>query len=284
MWLKFEFANLILYFYLFNLSIKSKVTVKRSNLKLIALLFIFQFLIMPNSFLVYSKASTLEINPEFGNAPQVDGDLSDDAWDDAFKTTINLTDLSTDLWVMQADSHLYIALSFNLFIDIEKPFLGIFISNSSSQSISYLKDAKILQHTNLSTGDYNFLDYNINNNIFSPDSEINGNGATKNITDDWYYEFSIPLYCNDQEDVNLKYDQSYGFNITWGYPDSYPGTDKGSAFVIINIQTPTPPAIDPIELSLLIIAIVVSCITGAFLGLYLVKIPSLKKKIKRVIR
>jgi len=239
---------------------------------------------MSNSFLIFSKASPLEINPEFGDAPQVDGDLSDDAWDDAFKTTVNLTDLSTDLWVMQANAHLYIALSFNLFIDIEKPFLGIYISNSTSQSIAYLKDAKIIQHTNLSSGDFNFLDYKINNNVFSLDSEINGNGATKNNTDDWYYEFSIPLYCNDQEDVNMEYAQSYGFNITWGYPDTYPGDDKKSAFVIINIQAPASPMIDPLELSLLIIAIVICSITGAFLGQYSFKIITLKKKIKRVIR
>ena len=239
---------------------------------------------MPNSYLIYTKASTLEINPEFGGAPQIDGDLSDEVWDDAFKTTVNLTDLPTNLWVMQTDTHLYIGLSFNLHVDVEKSFLGIFISNSTSQSISNLKEAKIIQNTNLSNGDYEFLDYYINNNVFTLDSESNGNGAEKNKTDDWYYEFSIPLYCNDPEDVNLKYDHSYGFNITWGYPDVYPGDNIASAFVIINIQTPTPPAIDPIALSLFIIAIIISCITGAYLSLYLFKITILKKKIKRVIR
>ncbi|MFX1276969.1 MAG: hypothetical protein ACFFAT_18245, partial [Promethearchaeota archaeon] len=280
----YEFTNLLLYSYLFNLLEKWKVTLKKSNLKFLALLLVFQIIIIPNFFIIIGQGVTLEIDPEFGEMPTIDGDISESAWDNATKNNIKLDDLDIELWVMQSNSHLYIAISFELDY-LETEFLAIIISNSTSNSTSSYKDAKIIQFVNLTTGEFNYLDYKINNNLFTLDTKQDGNGAAKNITHEKYYEFSIPIDNGDDiEDVDLQFEQSYGFNISLGYTASYPSGIFKSNFIIINLRTPSPPEINPIELSLLIISIVISSITGAFIIIYSYKISTLKKKIKRFIK
>ena len=100
---------------------------------------------------VYS--ATAEINSKFGTTPVIDGeiDVLSKEWSEAAKIQTNLTDLPIDLWVMQDYSNLYISVQ----IDLESgyhnatEFVGIIISNSSSEDIDEFIDMKIVQFSNI---------------------------------------------------------------------------------------------------------------------------------------
>ena len=64
---------------------------------------------------------------------------------------------------MQDDSNLYISVQFELVIGVHEntEFFGLIISNSSSIEQEEFLDAKIIQFSNKTTNDFDYLDYHI---------------------------------------------------------------------------------------------------------------------------
>lgn len=242
-----------------------------------------------------------EINPPYGTAPVIDGIInkSTDEWDEALKISINVynNESTTDdgipmsFWVMQSALNLYILIKFDLEQHDQKhdEFIGLIISESvSDDHTEFLKedfvDGKIIQFSNMTTGEYNYLDYNLDNYTFSLDGVKDGVGAAalelKTVT----YEFSIPVNTTaDVNDVFLDYGERYGFRILYGETDSYPASIKKYNTVIIKINYPDEP---DEEVALWIIRVTVTSIVfgliGVLFGFYVYKITLLKKKVERV--
>ncbi|MFX1237968.1 MAG: hypothetical protein ACFFAS_14720 [Promethearchaeota archaeon] len=261
---------------------------KKSKKIILCLLFVSYITLSLGIFSVNVQGA-LDTTPGFGEPPVIDGiiDHSENEWEGANKTIdfdfLNTSSYNSELWVMQSDSNLYIAIQFNL-LHVDTEFIGIKISNSTSNSTESYKDARIVQFTNLSLGEYNYKDYKINNSVFTEDITQDGEGAAVNDGNDICYEFMIPLESEDPDDVSLEYGESYTFNITYGESNSYPSSMKHFSVVVINIQEPKTPEIDVLELSIHILAIIVFSATGAFIFIYILKIFSVKKKIKRIVR
>lgn len=246
------------------------------NMILISLFFI------PNSY-----GATEEINSRFGETPVIDGeiDLSIKEWSKAVKIATTIGDLDIDLWVMQDYSNLYISVQ----IDLEPgyhnatEFVGIIISNSSSEDKDEFIDAKIVQFSNILENTFSFLDFYINDSIFLNDTVNNGNGAGKLEGLVSTYEFSFPIdnLNGDEEDVELNFESSYAFNISYGDNPIYPSGIKKSGIFLINIKalSTSPPSI--LNLALTIVCVIIFSILGAFLGFYLYKIIRLKAKIEK---
>lgn len=233
---------------------------------------------------------TEEIDSEFGETPEIDGfiDLPSQEWNKATKVPINLEGLPISLWVMQDDSNLYITVQFELEIDAHEhtEFFGLMISNSSSIEQGNFLDAKIIQFSNKSTNDFDYLDYNINNSVFLNDTDYNGNGAATIEGKDSTYEFSVPIKddVGSEEDVFLDFGHSYAFNLTYGDMPIYPSGIKKSAIILINIKSDTtsePPLGNIVPL---VLCIVVFSILGILYGYFIYKIFRLKDNIERIKR
>jgi len=234
---------------------------------------------------VYS--ATEEINSEFGAAPVIDGeiDISSKEWSEAVKITTKLDDLDIDLWVMQDYLNLYISVQ----IDLEPgyhnttEFVGIIISNSSSEDKDEFIDMKIVQFSNILENSFDFLDFYINDSIFINDTVYNGDGAAKLEGLISTYEFSLPMdnFIGDEEDVELNLESSYAFNITYGDTPIYPGGIKKSGIFLINIKSTstTPPSI--LNVALYVICLIVFSVLGTLMGFYIYRIFKLKESIER---
>ena len=108
------------------------------------------------SFLINnSYAIVVDIEPDFGNAPEIDGDIdrSKKEWINATKEEISLISLSpTDkgipikLWVMQNKSNLYISIQFELETHESQEFIGILISDSEATSNESFVERRIISH------------------------------------------------------------------------------------------------------------------------------------------
>ncbi len=238
-----------------------------------------------------SARGMLTIDPNFGKAPVIDGilDTAKDEWEDANKTSsldfLNTSSNPSEVWAIQKGSNLYIAIRFNLELHKETEFIGLMISNSTSNDTINYKDAKIIQFTNISNGEYEFNDYKVDNNLFTLDSKQDGEGAGGLTGMDVFYEFKIPLkISDDSEDVNLEYDNSYSFNIIYGESNLYPSSIKNNTNIIINILQPPAPETDYIELSLLILSIIIFSVTGIIIIVYAFKVLTIKKHIRRIVR
>ncbi|MBN1800732.1 MAG: hypothetical protein JW891_04455 [Candidatus Lokiarchaeota archaeon] len=234
----------------------------------------------------------LNIDPGFGKAPVIDGiiDTSIDEWSEANKTSnldfLNTSSNPSELWALQSSSNLYIAISFNLESHKETEFVGLMISNSTSNNTINYKDAKIVQFVNISNGEYEYKDYNVNDNIFTIDSQQDGSeGAAGLKGKNVFYEFKIPLrISNELEDVVLEYSSAYSFKIIYGESNSYPNSIKNSTTIIINILQPPTTETDYLELSLFILSIVIFSVTGVIIIIYTFKVITIKKQIRRIVR
>ena len=237
-----------------------------------------------------SYGAATEINPLFGDAPVIDGNIDDSTgeWKKATKIQINLNDLPIKLWVMQTNLELYVAVQFDIVHDDHSvnEFVGLIISKNSSESQENFIDAKIIQFSNIITGNFSYLDYHINNTIFLNDTISNGAGVAKLEGSTSVYEFSIPIIQfssqKNDEDVNLTYGKGYVFNITYGESQLYPQGVKKSEIVLINIIAPTEEEILFIDLTLGILSISVFSIIGILFGFYIYKIFKLKEIIERL--
>jgi hypothetical protein len=241
-------------------------------------------------FVAFGHGAIEEITPEFADAPDIDGARGTE-WDNANITYTSLDDLNIILRVMQSDTDLFISIEFDLELSARKEteFIALILSNSSSSDPENFIDAKIVRFSNLTNGDYIYLDcvVDIENYNFSSDSNLDfeGDGAAEMEDDQTiFYEFSIPIQiADDNDDVSLEYTKEYAFNITYGEWGVYPDGITKSHCVLITIQTPLPPAIDLTEIVLLILSIISFSCIGAFLAVYSYKIIVLKKKIGRLL-
>ncbi len=229
-----------------------------------------------------------EIDPNFGKAPTIDGQIDSFAneWDEAYKIQTNLTDLPINLWVMQSSSKLYIAVQIELseVVNRTSEFVGILISNSSSEDIKDFIDAKIVQFSNITEDESDYFDYFINNSVFIPDSASNGNGVAKLEGETSTYEFSIPIN-NPQgsidEDVYLEYGELFAFNITYGLTPCYPQGIMKSSIFLINIKDPPRSELPLLKLTIFIFAIVIFSLAVILYGLYIYRIIKLKEIMER---
>jgi len=244
------------------------------------------------SFFLISKGySTIdEISSEIGESPVIDGyiDLPSNEWKKATREEILLGDLPITLRVLQNDENLYISVQFDLLVKYHSlnEFVGLIISNSSSEVKEEFIDAKIIQFSNISKNEFTFFDYYIDNGNFLNDTNLNGEGAAKLEEDTSTYEFSLPikaLIVNEQ-DAALDFGNTYAFNITYGETPIYQNGVKKSTIILINIKSSTTSEIPFSELTVQIICIVIFSTLGALYCYYIYKIFRLKATIKRIKR
>jgi len=231
-----------------------------------------------------------EIDSKFGESPIIDGyiDISAKEWNKAAKLSINLGDFPIELWVMQNNINLYLSVQFELEFEYHNvtEFIGIIVSNSSSENEEDFIDAKIIQFSNITEDQFNYLDYYINNSIYSNDTYVDGDGAAKLEGIISTYEFSIPIKNINiiEEDVFLDYGKAFAFNITYGETPVYPNGIKKSTTVLINIKTPSTTETPIWSLVFFVLSIIIFSILGTLYGFYIYKIFKLKEKIERIRR
>lgn len=262
---------------------------RRTIVRKIVCIFFIQVTLLTMFFVAYGYGAIEKITPEFADAPVIDG-IRGTEWDDANTTYTSLDDLNVIIKVMQAEAILFISIEFDLEASARKEteFVGILIANSSTSDPEDFTDAKIVRFSNLTNGNYTYLDCYVDINTFNfsidDSSDFEGDGAAKmEDTETIFYEFSIPIGIDDNNNVYLDYGNEYAFNITYGEWGIYPGGIAKSHSVLITIQNPLPPGIDLTELVLLILSIVSFSCIGAFLAVYSFKIIVLKKKIGRLL-
>lgn len=263
---------------------------KKIILRRIICIIIVNISIISLSFISNGYGASAEIDSEFGDPPVIDGyiDISLKEWSKAVKEDIYLEDLPIELWVMQDYSNLYISVQ----IDLEHSyhntteFIGIVISNSSSENKEDFIDAKIIQFSDILENNFTYLDYHINSSVFLNDTNYEGNGAAELEGISSIYEFSIPIntIIGNEEDAFLDYGESFAFNVTYGDTPSYPSGIKKSTIVLINIKS--IPTIEQLfwEMTLFILTIIIFSILGILYGFYIYKIFKLREKIERIKR
>jgi len=240
-----------------------------------------------------------ELDPPYGTAPDIDGMInkSNDEWDSALKFSTRLynnasqTDsgIPIGLWIMQSASDLYVLIKFELETHKDEEFIGLAISESISADHTAFSqedfvDGKVIQFSNITTGEHDYKDYNLDNYTFTLDGAENGMGAASLELKTVVYEFSLPVNSTDDtNDVFLDYGENYGFRILYGESDSYPDDIKKYNTVIIKINYPDePPPDDPVDLIRIIVTSIVFGLLGGLFGFYVYKVTLLKKKIERV--
>ncbi|MBY8989386.1 MAG: hypothetical protein KGD58_01415 [Candidatus Lokiarchaeota archaeon] len=246
--------------------------------------------IVSSFYIISGHGAAEEINPDFGNAPIIDGNIDDSTneWKEAVKIEIQLIDLSIDLWVMQTNRELFISIQLDLQSGYHNTteFFGLLLSTNSSENIEDFIDAKFIQFTNISANSFVYLDYYINNSLFLNDTRYDGDGAAKLEGDISTYEFSIPIGQTDingeNEDSIFDYEESYALNVTYGDNPAYPQGIKKSEIVLININAPGEKKIIITSLVLIVLSIIVYSSIAVLFGFYIYKMVKLKEKIKRL--
>ncbi len=182
---------------------------------------------------------------------------------------------------MQNDINLYISIQFELEFGYHSTneFIGLIISNSSSEDIDEFIDAKIIQFTNISENEYSFFDYNVSGSVFLIDTEENGDGAAKLEGIISTYEFALPIKGDDanDDDAALDFGNSYAFNITYGDTPAYPSGIKKSAMILINIKSSSSSIPPIIDIVFYVLNIILFSVTGLLLGFYFFRISKLKE-------
>ncbi|MHA1283754.1 MAG: hypothetical protein ACTSQP_14745 [Promethearchaeota archaeon] len=262
------------------------------------LLIINSFLIF-NIYIISGIADVKELTPEYGKAPNIDGEIDRDnkEWDNATKDTINLftngsqTDkgLPLDIWVMENDSTLYILIRFDLESHASTEFIGLLITEKDKEgnNDNEYVDGKIIQFNDINTNDYDYMDYYLENYTFHKDSHKDGSGAAKLDGNTVIYEFSIPVNNtraeDDKEDVFLDYGEVYTFKIIYGESPNYPDDILKSNIVKISIEYPPEP--EPrnwwIDVHNILCIIIFIGLTSLFI-FYIYKIIVLNKQLERM--
>jgi hypothetical protein len=256
----------------------------------------------------YAHGTVTPLVPNFGNTPDIDGviDRANNEWDDSLKTSLTLyqnisipiNGLAIDLWILQDETSLYIAIQFELenhgTIEFDEEFVGILISKGDSDPDAFeditdvvFEDLKIVQFSNISGGDFEYVDYFINESIYYLDDESNGDGAAKLDGNEIAYEFMMPVdvFDDSHQDVFLDEDFIYAFNIIFGKSAIYPDGIILNNIVITHVQfAPYTPAFTEWELVLLTLNFIIFGTIGALFCFYLYRITKLKEKIRRIRR
>ena len=127
--------------------------------------------------LIQNVTCSTTIIPIIGSTPTIDGviDRQNDEWESASKNIIylyqNLSSpedgLLTDLWIMQDQTSLFLSIQFEFeqhgSSGYDEEFVGVLISEDESGAYS---DARIIQFSDMSTGEFQYLDYNINDSVY----------------------------------------------------------------------------------------------------------------------
>ena len=270
---------------------------KKNATSIVIFIFIAQILISSAFQVVKSYGTPIEFDVGFGTAPFIDGvvDGATDEWASAEKLEIELfpdlsnysDGLSIELWVLQAESNLYILARFELndhkSSEYDDEFLGILIADWDA-GLDFT-DAKIVQYSNISTNNYSYLDYYINDTAYYKDVNLDGDGAAKLEGNQIIYEFSMPVENIEGgiEDVELDHDDTFNFKIIFGKTESYPSGIIISNIVSIYLQFPPGDPEFPIgELLMSITTIVIFSTIGALFAFYIYRITRLKKEIERI--
>ena len=272
---------------------------KKTTTSIIIFIFIAQILVSSAFLIVKSYGTPIEFDVGFGTAPVIDGvvDGATGEWDSAEKLEIELfpslsnqsDGLSIELWVLQAETNLYILIRFDLddhsSNEYDNESLGILIADYDA-GLDFT-DAKIVQFSNMSTNSYSYLDYYINDTIYYEDMNPNGAGVAKLEGDQIVYEFSIPVENNEGglEDVELDHGDTFNFKIVFGKTAIYRDGIIISNIISIHLQFP-PGAPEPSigELLMSISTIVIFSTIGTLFTFYIYRITRLKKKIERIRR
>ena len=190
-----------------------------------------------------------------------------------------------DFWVLQNNSHLYVSIQFELELsELDKnQFVGLLISDSTSENPEDFEDGKVIRFSNISLGEFQYFDYHINNSIFDNDTIINGNGAGSLDGNNVVYEFSLPINIQEAQDVELYYRDSKAFKVIFAKEKLKP--EEFTHQNIITIEPDYPPEekeLSLLEIIYLILTYIIFSVAIAFLGIYVYRITQLKDKIKRI--
>jgi hypothetical protein len=271
---------------------------RKQTIKAVLLLLIIYIIFSSNFFIRDSYAAVEDFEPEFGYAPNINGDIdhSENEWENASKEEIRLKNFNStsdpgiliDIWVLQNGSDLYILVQFELLSHSSEEFIGVIISESDSETATSFTDAKIIQCSNLGTNeeDFEFSDYYIVGEQFFKDSDENGDGAMELDDDTITYEFRIPVNeseGDDDRDVSLEFGEIYAFKIIYGEDTNYyNGTNLKNNIVSIEIEYPPKIEKDIWKIASLILIIITFSVIGALFGLYIYKVVNIKKKLERI--
>ncbi|TFF87079.1 MAG: hypothetical protein EU550_04125 [Promethearchaeota archaeon] len=251
---------------------------------------------MTNCLLPAYSAET-ELILDFGAKPNVDGqiDRAEDEWSDAVKSQFfiyqNLSDpengLEIDLWIIQHELFLYIAISFELVEHECCEFVGVLTAESESLDPLAYEDAKIIQFLNISEGNFEYRDYYINNSRFFPDLEIHGAGAAQLDIDreKVVYEFKLPVESSEGggQDTRIEAGIYSPFMIIFGEAQNYDEDIVLMNLVSLFVQFYAyNPIISAEEILFITLAVVIFSIIGLFYGYYMFQIIKLKDKIKKI--
>ena len=266
---------------------------KRPTNKILILAMII-FITFSSITLIQNARCLTPLIPTIGSTPVIDGviDLQNDEWGSASKYDFNLyqnlskpeNGLPIDLWIMQDQTSFFISIQFELDQHgssiYEEEFVGILISEDELGDYS---DARLIQFSNISTGEFQYLDYYINNSEYFLDDVSNGEGAAALDGNKIAYEFGTPIEFNDEsaQDVWLQKKFTYNISIVFGKSASYPEGILIENNTLIEIQFPkyTPPEL-PIDK--LIINSIIFGIVGAVFIYYVISIRKIKDKVKRL--
>lgn len=248
--------------------------------------------------ITYVQGEIDALKPKFGETPTIDGviDTELNEWDDALKDTITLyknlsnpiNGLVIDFWIMQDDESLFIAIQFEFdehsSSEFYEEFVGVSISEDDPDDPPEFKDAKITQFSNISTGEFTYSDYYINDSIYYIDDQSEGEGAATLEGDKVIYEFSVPvdIFDDSYQDVYLRPLYTYAFDIIYGKSPSYPDEIILSNYKYIEIQFSEYNPPPGWELILLTLNIIIFGLIGGFYFFYIYRITKLKEKIRRV--
>jgi len=249
--------------------------------------------------IIYVQGEIVALKPEVGKTPTIDGviDTGLDEWDEALKEKItvykNLSNpingLLMDFWIMQDDDSLFIAIQFEFdehsSSEFYEEFVGVSISEDDPDDPPEFKDAKIIQFSNITTGEFTYNDYWINDSMYYIDDQSEGEGAAALEGDKVVYEFSFPVNIFDEsyQDIYLRPLYTYAFNIIYGKSPSYPDGIILSNYKLIEIQfSEYENPFTGWELILLTFNIIIFGSIGGFYFFYVYRITKLKEKIRRL--
>ncbi len=269
---------------------------KKHKVFVLTIAYIVYLLIVTNFLIINTNAAVEDIEPDFGFAPEIDGDIerSNKEWENASKEVIQLKSESpsdegihTDIWVMQNESDLYISIQFELENHASREFIAIIISESDSESNSSFYDAKIVQFYDLGgpSEEYRYRDYYLIDGRFFRDNEDNGEGAADLDGYKMIYEFRIPVNGSEEDDrdVDLEFGESYAFKVLYGENDNYDDIlNEKSNIVKIDIEYPKSESMPLWQKVVFILAIIAFGAIGGLYGLYIYKVLLIKKKIGRI--
>ena len=244
--------------------------------------------------LIQNVRCSTTLIPTIGSTPTIDGviDRQNNEWGSANKNKLYLyrnlslpvNGLLIDLWIMQDQTSLFISIQFELdqhaSSEYDEEFVGILISEDELGDYS---DARFIQFSNISAGEFQYLDYYINNSEFILDDDSNGEGAARLDGNKITYEYGTPIEFNDEsvQDVWFQTKFTYNFSIVYGITSSYPGGIMIENNILIEIQYPTythpNPPIDKILIDIIIFGAV-----GIFFIYYVNSIRKMRDKVKRL--